>query len=199
MPSNVLEKEMSRSSERIQVEPETNYTKEVCETKQTTKETWVEVRDGYHIKTETVTEQECHTIEVTDGPEFRTEWTVDRNPGWNAGARTVRRVSGDFYFSFKVNPANRMGVGVGRTRTGNHYRDLPHAFYFVGDRFRVTETGGIVHGPLTFSRHDEFTILRIANEIIYKRNDAVIHRSQASSMGSMIGIAAIYMGGDRVI
>lgn len=199
MPSVVLEKEVTRTAQRVQTEPETIETQEVCSTETREVTEWQETEDGYFLTTETETERVCRTIEVVDGPEFTNEITTDLNKGWNAGARSIKRVDGDFYFQFRVNPANRMGVGVGRSRLSNDYRDIPYCFYFTGDRFRITELGVVKHGPLVFSRDDLFTIVRVNGGVVYKRNNDVVYKSQVSSTGSMIGIAAMYMGGDRVI
>lgn len=200
MASVVLEKEITRFAERVQQYPETSYTKEVCETEERTVTKWKKDEDGeYYLFTETEYETVCRTIEVTEGPEFTYEWTTDLNKGWNAGARTIERVDGDFYFSFGVNPANRLGVGVGRDRRSNDYRHIPYAFYFNGDDLRVVELGVVKYGPVKFSRHDLFSIVRIGDEVVYKQNHNVVYRSQKPSSGSMIGIAAIYMGGDRVL
>ncbi len=212
MPTNVLEKLVHREAEKIPVESISYETRELCTTEERTQTRWVAVEGDdtlagdvtggstlYYPVTETVYEKVCRTVRINDGPEFRYEWSVDRNEGWNAGARTVDRVLADFLFSFQVNPANRTAVGVDTKRRGNHFRDLPYAFYFIGDKFRITEWGDVKYGPVSFSRHDVFSIVRVADSIVYKHNNAVVYNSQVPSTGSMIGIAAMYMGGDRVI
>lgn len=199
MGTVVLEKEVTRSAQRVQISPATSYTKEVCGSVQGTEVVWRQDDDGeYFLTTETVFTTECRTVEVTEGPEFRYEWSTDLNKGWNAGARSIDRVDGDFYFSFGVNPANRTAVGVGRELVGHHYRDIPYAFYFIGDQFYITEWGRQRYAPVSYVRADSFSIVRVDGSVIYKHNDQLVYASQVPSAGSMIALAAMYMGGDRV-
>lgn len=132
-------------------------------------------------------------------PEPDWQWIIDRRLGWNSGARSIKRLDGDLYFSFRVQPANNTGVGLARGRQGTHYRMIPFAFLFNNGRYRITELGKEVYGPVAYDPADTFQILRIAGEVVYKHNEQVVHRSTKTSTGSLIVVSAMYTGGDRVI
>lgn len=162
-------------------------------------------------KTETRTRRVCETREVTENTggdqdctptpaptETVTRWIADRNLGWNSGARSVERLNGDVYLSFEPRPANNTAVGLARHRTRNHFRVIPYAFLFNAGQFRIFESGEEVRSAAFYSSKDTFQILRVGQEVVYKHNEQVVHRSATPSTGSLITVAAMYTAGDKV-
>lgn len=127
------------------------------------------------------------------------EWKIDKNLGWNAGARSVDRLDGNLYLSFRVDPGSRLGVGLARGRFGNHFRNIPFSFFFHNRELRIYEAGEEVFGPVSYKLSDSYQIVRINGEIVYKQNEQVIYRSAKVSNGSLVVVSAMYTGADRVI
>ena len=159
-------------------------------------------RIGTRRRIQTAEIRECFpAIPAVDPvPAKPREWETDLREGWNSGARSIQRLEGDIHLSFRVNPAVRVAVGLARGFNDTHYRALTFCMRFVNNQFmQIFENGTEVSGPHMFARNDRWSILRVGSEVIYRRNNVELFRSQTTTLGSLIVVAPIYMGRDRVI
>lgn len=127
-------------------------------------------------------------------------WRIDRNFGWNAGARSIDRLDGDVSVTFRVDVASAVAVALARTAvTDFHYRGLPFVLLFRDGEVTVWESGIRRTEPLPFAPEDRFSISRIGGRVQYKQGNQVLYDNPDGGTGPLVVTAALYGGGDRVI
>lgn len=157
--------------------------------------------------------QECKTVEetvripATSGTAptsgvapSPSQTATDLNLGWNAGARSVKTVTGDAIANFSV-PVGVLGVIIG-LKPGGHrigFSEIPHALYFAKDIYRVYELGILKFSGGLFATSDAFSIRRVAGVVSYIKNNVVVYTSAAPSTGAAVLSCTLYGGGDTVL
>ena len=118
--------------------------------------------------------------------------------GWNAGARSQQFLRGDGSANFTVESAVGVVAGFNSENLGAGYAEIEHGIMVSSGLVRVVESGATVYTIGTFSAGDQFTIRRLAGEVTYWRNGALVYTSEQPSTGTVFLDVSMYSGGDRI-
>lgn len=126
--------------------------------------------------------------------------TVDNQPGWNAGARSVSSFAGDGVarFSFPRYPSAAVLCGIAEAATVGDFSGITHGLYTNGGRIQVYERG--VPGYIFSARavdSPSLSITRVGSTVTY----VVAGESRTSALasrGTQHLYAALYLAGDYV-
>lgn len=124
---------------------------------------------------------------------------IDLNLGWNAGARSVRFLSGPGKVEFKV-PQGVVGAVVGINDAGVDagYTNIENAWYFSSGIARIYEGGVDTFYTGSYITGDVFGIKRINGIVSYWKNDALVHTSVSLNTADVFLDASLYAGDDLV-
>lgn len=128
---------------------------------------------------------------------------INRHQGWNAGARSIKRVEGDAELT--VEPFDNVtGASVGFS-AGTDVTSLieqTHAFLFtltpLGGSAAIYERSVLKQTLGAYVEGDLFKIRRVEGEVTYWKNGTLVYTSLTQSTGPAYLAAALYLGGDRV-
>lgn len=140
--------------------------------------------------------------EVAAVPAVPAQTIVDRQLGWNSGARSGVSIIGDCYTQFTV-PAHAVGVvcGLAPARNGTDPANVPHAFYVYQDAGRelwcVVE-GGIPKTAPVARGDDLFRIERRAGVVRYFVNNRRVYVSAAPARAPLMVVACLYAAFDGI-
>lgn len=129
----------------------------------------------------------------------------DLRIGWDAGANSNDSFDGDCRTVFSVQHQAALACGFApsdRINDGN-WKTLTHAFYFDrgadgSSRWRIVESGVAITPPRPAGLEDQFTIERVAGQVLYSVNGSPMHTSAQFSTGSIRVGSALYQGGDGI-
>lgn len=154
--------------------------------------------------TETVTTKTwippVEAIPPTPSTAARPPAISEMNIGWNSGAETGARVTGQANLSFQV-PVSAVGVVVGlsdKPRTGG-YTNIAHGLYISSGRVRVVENGVLKTGFVRYASGQQFAIQRSGDAVTYSVGGAPLATSTDTTTGPVFGVASLYMAGDSVV
>ncbi|WP_434419094.1 hypothetical protein [Nannocystis pusilla] len=99
--------------------------------------------------------------------------------GWNAGASSVEKLEGDGFLCLYPEQTNRnVMAGLGRDDDSTSYTDIDYAFYLRNDGYLEIYEHGHSQGFLdTYLTSDELCLQVLGKQVLYTRNNAVIHTS----------------------
>ena len=130
-------------------------------------------------------------------------YTIDRNLGWNSGARSQKVSFGDCQLRFS-SPSSNAGLCIGfntEDRDAN-FREIRHALFFQtttsGPRAFVYESGAEKYSAGAYESDDIFTIRRTDGVVRYFKNDTLLYTSLTASSGAVFVDSSLYAGGDSV-
>lgn len=130
-------------------------------------------------------------------------YTIDRNLGWNSGARSRKVCFGDCQLRFSI-PVGNTGacVGINTSDKNADFREITHALLFQattsGPRVFVYESGVEKFSAGEYESADIFTIRRNGTTIRYYKNSELLYTSAVSSTGGVFVDTSLYAGGDSV-
>lgn len=128
------------------------------------------------------------------------EYNTSANPGWNAGAVSIKVVPGDCSAQFKISPASA-GVLVGLVGAGapsGAFNAVTHGVIFTGNTLRVVENGvEKIDSGITLAANTAIEIRRVGRTVTYTIN-AWSYTSLIESGGSVRLAAVLYAAGDSV-
>jgi RHS repeat-associated protein len=124
---------------------------------------------------------------------------------WNAGFKTRGVISNDGFVQWRVTQTNkRVMVGLSKTDSApnDHFNTIDYAIR-TGEgtdaRVFIYEEGVFQSLPnVYFEVDDEFKVERVGNQILYKKNEVVIHVSPTPSTGSLIGDSSFFDVGTKI-
>lgn len=139
-------------------------------------------------------------------PAVPAQYSVDTNPGWDAGGNSINAFEGDCATTFTVVLTTALAVGLtpsSRTTVGT-FESLSHSFYFAVSelnepQYYILERGRRIIGPRLHTDLDEYAIVREGGVVRYYVNDALVYTSQLNSSGEVRVGSALYRAGDGVI
>jgi RHS repeat-associated protein len=124
---------------------------------------------------------------------------------WNAGFKTRGVISNDGFVQWRVTQTNkRVMVGLSKTVSApnDHFNTIDYAIYTgagTDARVFIYEEGVMQSLPnVYFEVDDEFKVERVGSQILYKKNDVVIHVSPTPSTGSLIGDSSFFDVGAKI-
>lgn len=128
---------------------------------------------------------------------------VNRNEGWNAGARSRKVCSGDCQLRFSSPDTNAgLCIGFNNTDSSASFREITHAFLLqrgagIGNIF-IYESGVRKYVGGQYVSTDVFTIRRNGTVVTYLKNDVLLYTSVVPSSGPIVVDTSLYAGGDSV-
>lgn len=165
------------------------------------KTAYTTIRTGQVYSTTKKIEKTVCYPEVKSSPGKDASVTVDNQLGWNAGARSIAAIDGNFMasFDFATSPVGVLcGLGSEQATIGA-FNDIEHAFYADDSRLRIYEAGALVYtSSLTPRDAPHLSIVRYGETVQYLINGASVYTSGKSSRGQKILLAALYCAGDTV-
>lgn len=156
-----------------------------------------------HYENRTVTSRITHPAQgavapVAGVPATPAQWRTNHNIGWNAGAHSLARRTGDMRVTFKIPAASGTIVGLNDKSSGVDFAEIKHALYFRQGIVRAYESGVPKGQVSVFVPADDFTVERVNGVVTYYKNRQQLYQSTVSSTGSLIVDASMYSGGDRI-
>ena len=126
--------------------------------------------------------------------------TTELNVGWNGGANTVGRASGNVAFSFQI-PKSSVGVAVGLSNTPaeGDYRLIKHGVYTSKGKLSFVEDGAIIGPPTDYTEGSTITVSRAGPTVSYIVGDSAVRTTDSTLPAEVFGTAALYMAGDSVV
>lgn len=130
-------------------------------------------------------------------------YTISYSPnlGWNASARSLKSVSGDFTATF-LSSVSAVGAVVGMNEIfdsrGSHYSEISYGIHFTRGYYRVIEQGAIKTGSLSFVATDVFSISRAGDVVVYLKNGSVFYVSAKPSSNELLLDVSLYAAGDAI-
>lgn len=151
----------------------------------------------------TVIDHTCYpavaAVPPTPGTAPQAATPYDFRIGWNSGAVSIGKLSGDGEYQFSVtNPVVGVVSGLSQSDVQGAYQKIEFGIYFAGNKFQVVESGALVTGQTTFTSTDVFTIARVGTQVRYWQNSTLIYTSTGAAIGTVYATAALYMAGDAV-
>lgn len=125
---------------------------------------------------------------------------VNKNEGWNAGARSAQTMAGDGAAQFSV-AHSTVGAVVGlntQTPPAYDYHEVEHGFYFVNGLFSVIERGVERMARQGFASTDVFMVARTGSQVRYFRGTTLVYTSLVASVGTAFLDATLYTAGDEI-
>lgn len=127
--------------------------------------------------------------------------------GWDAGANSVDRLSGDLHLVFTM-PSPVVGAvnGLRSDRPGVGIPDLVQfGFMFgkaapTGDVYAVFENGAPIGGYVVRSTllDEEFEIRRVRDTVTYRVNGVVVHTSTQKTFAPLLTTGCLFASGDSI-
>jgi hypothetical protein len=130
-------------------------------------------------------------------------YTVDRNLGWNAGARSQRICFGDCQLRFS-SPSSNTGLCIGFNTEDRDasFREIKFALFLqattAGPRAFIYESGVQKYAAGAYESDDIFTIRRTDGVVRYFKNDTLLYTSLTASFGAIFADSSLYAGGDSI-
>lgn len=124
---------------------------------------------------------------------------TELNVGWDAGADTSVRSTGDVSFSFRI-PASSVGVAVGLATASPNgdYRKIIHGVYASRGTLSVIEGGVINLLRIPYQSSDAIGVARAGGTVTYSVGGREFRSVSSLASGNVFGAAALYMAGDSV-
>lgn len=126
------------------------------------------------------------------------QFTTDLQLGWNSGAVSISRLTGDVECKFKIPNAVGIVVGLSSASLGVTYKEIQYAFYFSSGLAQVYESGSPVGSGVLYVPNDEFMLRRIGDTVTYFRNGILLYTSLIPTRASLIVDCALFSGGDQI-
>lgn len=115
-------------------------------------------------------------------------------PGWDASARSIKTLSQNGAYSFKVKKSIGIVCGLNNDTLSDGYKDITHGFLFLDNYCKIIELGKIKTSPQVISNKDEtvFKITRINKKVFYYINDILFYTSLEASEGIVFLDCSMY-------
>lgn len=124
--------------------------------------------------------------------------------GWDAGANSVRTVTGDLQLRFTMGSVLGAVIGLvpDRDNTGDMAR-ITHGFLFNQGpdgsmRYAVIESGVVRRGSATYTSSTEFKVVRTGSQVVYLVDGAPVYASVVPCVGAQLCGCALYASNDGV-
>jgi hypothetical protein len=128
---------------------------------------------------------------------------INRFPGWNAGARSIKFVDGDCEAT--VTPSASLTdsfFGLSPATDVRSLTEQTHSFRFShdasGSNAFAYERGVQMQSLGAYNSGDLFAIRRIEGVVTFYKNGALVYTSLTPSTGRRYLACALYMGGDQI-
>ncbi len=130
-------------------------------------------------------------------------YTLSRNEGWNAGARSKKICAADCQLQFSVPESNTgLCIGLNTTDTTVSFREIKHGLFLTltagGPQAYVYESGVQKFSAGPYVTADRFTIRRNGTVVKYLKNNELFYTSDVPSVGPVFVDTSLYAAGDRV-
>lgn len=135
-------------------------------------------------------------------------YRYDPDMGWNAGANSVKSLTGNVRLVFTQGPAQGVAMGFTHTRENpTNYARLTHGFMFrtnsIGEpTFQIMESGRGILEPVRYNPNFQFAIYRTNGQVVYRVTDGsdvvMTYYSSKPSEGEVLVGCSLYASGDAV-
>lgn len=131
-------------------------------------------------------------------------YTSEVDEGWNAGANSVKQLSGDVFLAFTQPQVRGAAMGFVASRdTPDDYARITHGFMFTSDAigrptWAIMESGRLLTNPAVYAPTSVFRIERANGVVSYLLDGSLIMISQTESIGQVMAGCSLYSSGDAV-
>jgi hypothetical protein len=129
--------------------------------------------------------------------------TYSQNLGWNSSAVAAQAVSGDGYYSFRIDDTNTgavVGLNTAMAAAGSsNYTDITHAIKTAANQYQVVESGTTKTTAASFTSADVFKVVFTALSVTYYKNATLIYTSLTALADVYLKLdCSLYEAGDKI-